>query len=121
MTINKVRDTWKSIAAYTYLIICLFDFLIMPAYTTHLNNQFITETISILEPETRDYAINILERISPKEWKSLTTGSLGGAAFHVCFALILGGSALGGRTFSFGTTGVTVSTVIPPDTKKSEK
>lgn len=117
MAINKVRDTWKSFAAYTYLIICLFDFLIMPAYTTHLNNQFITETIAILEPETRDYAINIIDRISPKEWKSLTTGSLGGAAFHVCFALILGGSALGGRTFSFGTTGVTVSSITQEQKK----
>jgi hypothetical protein len=110
MAVTKVKDTWKSFAAYTYLMICLFDFLIMPAYTTHLNNQFITETISILEPHTRDYAINIIDRISPKEWKSLTTGSTGGVAFHICFALILGGSALGGRTFSFGASGVSITT-----------
>lgn len=70
-TINAaLKDLWRTYAAWVYLIICMFDFLVAPIllalYSANLTKSYI-------------------------EWKPLTI--MGGGVFHLSMGAILGVSA----------------------------
>lgn len=106
---TQTKDTWKAIAAYAYMTICVFDFLVMPAYTSYLNQRFIEETISELEPDSRAYVLEVIDRISLESWSPVTTNNTGGMIFHISFGMILGGTAVTGRTWTISSNGLTSS------------
>lgn len=82
---------WRPAAAWTYLLICLFDFIIMPVYTQR-TNLTITDIVNVTEklrPEDKVSAMNVLMKKS--EWAPLTLA--GGGMFHIAFGAILGVAA----------------------------
>lgn len=82
---------WRPAAAWTYLLICVFDFIIMPVYTqkTNLGINDIIIVTDKLRPEDKVSAMNVL--IKKNEWEPLTLA--GGGMFHIAFGAILGVAA----------------------------
>lgn len=81
-------------AAGIYLLICLFDFIIMPIYTATMNSKL--ENVIISKLETKDfatYANEVIKSVSAnKQWNPLTL--LGGGMFHLAFGSLLTGGAV---------------------------
>jgi hypothetical protein len=82
---------WRPAAAWIYLCICVFDFVIMPAY--HLRSQgtldHIWELSMKLRPEDQLQAVVQLTKRS--SWEPLTLNESG--MFHIAFGAILGVAA----------------------------
>ncbi len=82
---------WRPAAAWIYLSICVFDFVIMPAY--HLRSQgnldHVYELSLRLRPEDQLQAVIQLSRKTA--WEPLTLNESG--MFHISFAAILGVAA----------------------------
>ena len=99
---NSVRDNleesakryWRPLAAYTYIIICLFDFIAMPVFTEvhnrQVNTQAFVEVSKLTSPEVQIKAIEQLN-LGEKDWLPLTLE--GGGLFHIAFGAILGVAA----------------------------
>jgi len=86
---NWLANHWRPIAALVYLFICLFDFVMAPAWV-----GMHTETISELVMAIKDLPVQtqiILAAPRSNEWNPLTL--IGGGLFHVAFGAILGASA----------------------------
>lgn len=115
---EDAKQTWKSIAAYVYLLICVFDFLIMPAYISHLNNKFIQETLAQVEPDTRSYILEIIDRVKIDKWNPVTLQS--GYVFHISFGLILGGAAFTSRSWTLSANGLKSEPNIKVDKDKED-
>jgi hypothetical protein len=82
---------WRPCAAWTYLAICVFDFVAMPVYTAKTNltlEQVITVTRD-LRQEDRLQAITSLLR--KNAWEPITLSESG--MFHIAFGAILGVAA----------------------------
>jgi hypothetical protein len=82
---------WRPAAAWVYLIICIFDFMIMPVW--HLRSQGslnnIYEISMRLRPEDQLQAIvQLAKRTS---WEPITVSD--GSMFHLSFGAILGVAA----------------------------
>lgn len=73
------------------------------------------DTISELEPENRAYVLDVIDRISLDGWSPVTTNNHGGIVFHISFGMVLGGSALSGRTWTISNNGL--SSTPPPKRK----
>jgi hypothetical protein len=82
---------WRSSAAWIYLFICVFDFVVMPIYMarTNLTLDQIMAAAEKLRPEDRVAAINFL--LHKNLWTPLTLVENG--MFHIAFGAILGVSA----------------------------
>ena len=82
---------WRPAAAWIYLLICLFDFVLMPLYvskTNHTMDEIVTVSMR-LRPEDQ---LNALINLSRKNnWQPLTLAESG--MFHVAFGAILGVAA----------------------------
>lgn len=82
---------WRPAAAWVYLSICLFDFVLMPVW--HLRSQVsfdhIWELSMKLRPEDQLQAVVQLTRRT--SWQPITLGD--GSFFHISFGAILGVAA----------------------------
>lgn len=80
---------WRIVAAFVYLFICLFDFVIAPSWV-----GFHRETTAELVMAIKDLSPSVqIILAAPKsfEWNPLTL--IGAGIFHVAFGTILGASA----------------------------
>lgn len=86
-------DNWRHIAAYTYLMICIFDFMGMPIFYEIANPRTSTsELVAIvkpIEPASQVQALQILHE--ERSWEPLTLSE--GGLFHMAFGAILGAAA----------------------------
>jgi len=88
------KKFWRPIAAYVYLIICIFDFMGAPLYIAYQNEQVNSEAFAEIRALTdKDVKLKALEQLDlgSKSWEPLTLQ--GGAFFHLSFGAILGISA----------------------------
>jgi hypothetical protein len=88
------KKFWRPIAAYVYLLICVFDFMGMPMYIAYQNEQVNTEAFAeIRQLQDKDVKLKALEQLDlgSKSWTPLTLS--GGGLFHLSFGAILGISA----------------------------
>lgn len=84
---------WQSLAALTYLVICLFDFVIVPAWVgvVRAMSPSITEQILLLaqlEPLVQQQVLSVLTY----QHEPLTLR--GGGLFHISFGALLTGTAI---------------------------
>lgn len=86
---------WRPAAAIVYLVICLFDFLIIPAIieldVRHKNNA-IYELINENSEENKEYALSLIDKTRVVRWVPLTL--INGGLFHLSFGAILTGAVL---------------------------
>jgi hypothetical protein len=85
-------DGWKTVMASVYAVICLFDFIVAPAYVAHTRirvlNDFENMQLTKLSPAIQDQvAKTITLRHSPFTLE-------GGGMFHIAFGALLTGSAI---------------------------
>lgn len=91
---NGFKKYWRPIAAYVYLLICIFDFVGMPIYVEMHNNQVNTQAFeeirSLQDKEVKIKALESLD-LGKQTWTPLTLQ--GGGLFHLSFGAILGVAA----------------------------
>jgi hypothetical protein len=85
-------EGWKTVLASVYAVICLFDFVVAPAYFAHTRlrvlNDFENMQLAKLSPAIQDQvAKTITLRHSPFTLE-------GGGMFHIAFGALLTGSAI---------------------------
>lgn len=80
---------WRPAAAVIYLIICLFDFIIVPSYIGLYSDTLVEIIMAIkgLPQETQ----NVVLSLKLAQWEPLTLK--GGGLFHLSFGAILGAAA----------------------------
>jgi len=78
-------SNWRTMAGYTYLAICIFDFLIMPAVTHNNMKQLITQA-------DQSYSLALIDKFGGINWQPVTM--VGGGLFHLSFGAILTGVAI---------------------------
>jgi len=94
--LNKTEEpwhNWRTMAGYVYLIICIFDFLVMPAIIQASNadtKEFIIELIK--EQTDKEFVLDVTDRASDAHWQPVTL--IGGGLFHLSFGAILTGAAV---------------------------
>ena len=93
---NVFRRNWRPAAAIVYLLICIFDFVLMPMRLTRFEEQrdydVLFQQIQKLDnPQAQVALINKLN-MSVQEWSPLTLG--GGGMFHLAFGALLTGAAV---------------------------
>ncbi len=85
--------SWRHVAAYVYLVICIVDFMLMPLiYEVRNPRPSDAEVISHVlrvDPQSQVAALQILK--SERTWSPLT--AVGGGVFHLSFGAILGAAA----------------------------
>jgi len=113
-----MENTWKTVAAYVYLTICLFDFLIMPAAITIINRSFTNEIINEIKAEDRKYALEIIDRISLDNWEPVTIYG-GGLVFHLSFGAILTGAAVTDKKWTLTQSAASGSVSVKTEETKS--
>jgi hypothetical protein len=89
------HSIWLPLCSFTYIAICIFDFMVMPVYTafhnTHVEDRIIAELKS--NPTGQDSFITDYEKNTTiKQWNPLTL--LGGGLFHLSFGMLLTGGAI---------------------------
>ena len=85
---------WRQAAAYTYLLICLMDFVVMPVYyewhnARLKNSELIGYVVQFKDGATQIAALQALKE--QRSWHPITLDSSGW--IHVSFGAILGVSA----------------------------
>jgi hypothetical protein len=82
---------WRPCAAWIYLSICVFDFVLMPIYTarTNLKLEQVIQVTKELREEDRLAAITTL--LKKNNWEPLTVAESG--MLHLSFGAILGVAA----------------------------
>lgn len=87
-TESWLNRTWRPAAAVVYLIICMFDFVLAPAFMgfKSANISMMAQSLKGLDPAV---AIAIIQNRTP--WVPLTMQ--GSGLFHVAFGAILGVAA----------------------------
>jgi hypothetical protein len=88
------KKFWRPLAAYIYLLICIFDFVGMPIYVSIANRQInfeVFEEIRKFEDVSVQTAIINKLNVGKDAWTPLTLQ--GGGLFHLSFGAILGVSA----------------------------
>lgn len=85
---NWLNRTWRPMAAVVYLLICLFDFIIAPAFMGFKGSNLsqLAQSLKGLDPAI---AVAIVQNRTP--WQPLTLQ--GSGLFHVAFGAILGVAA----------------------------
>lgn len=83
-------DGWKSLSGFIYLIICMFDFMIVPIWFGLMRNDIvvISEYIKGVEPMVQLEYLKLLT--SQHDPFTLQHGGI----FHIAFGAILTGSVL---------------------------
>ncbi len=91
---HKFKKFWRPIAAYIYLAICVFDFVVGPIWIEQTNQTVNTVAFAeIRKFNDKDVQIAALGNVElgNRSWKPLTL--LGGGLFHLAFGAILGVAA----------------------------
>lgn len=90
-----MKNSWRPIAAYVYLLICLCDFAVMPVYyTVHsssrvMDREQVELALRFKDPTTQ---LEVLRTIRESgSWQPLTLQQSG--LFHMAFGAILGVAA----------------------------
>jgi len=88
------RDYWRPMCGMTYILICVFDFLIMPVvYTSIYRKQDLAHVVELTEKlQGQAQAAVLTALIQSREWKPITLQE--GAFFHLAFGAILTGAAI---------------------------
>jgi hypothetical protein len=93
---NVLGKHWRTACAIIYLVICVFDFLIMPAMLTQYSkeqdySQLFIEISKLESPQAQTALINKID-YSVQTWDPITLQGAG--MFHVAFGAILTGVVL---------------------------
>jgi hypothetical protein len=108
--------SWRHVAAYVYLFICIFDFVLMPAYYEFAHKA--ASDTTVIE-EALKFApaaqVTVLQMLHQGQtWSPLTLQQNG--IFHVAFGAILGAAA-----FTTGTEKVARARMGLPDADSIEE
>ena len=85
---------WRPLAAYVYIMICIFDFMGAPIWLEHANQTVnVAAFEQIAQFEDKDVQMKLIENmeLGNRTWNPLTL--MGGAFFHLAFGGILGVAA----------------------------
>jgi hypothetical protein len=90
---NKLQRFWRPIVAYTYIIICIFDFILMPMWYEISNTTVnIRDSVDLSLKYAPEYQEKVLVGLTTKRvWQPLTLDTAG--TFHLAFGAILGAAA----------------------------
>jgi len=89
---------WRNAAAVVYFIICLFDFVVMPAMVYYKDLDKIHAIEDLIDQDKytatndKEYAIKIIDRITNEQWEPITL--MNGGIFHISYGAILTGATL---------------------------
>jgi len=88
------QTVWLPFAAGTYIIICIFDFMIMPVYVAAHNSKIESRVFASLDgKDVATFAATIQQTAqATKQWNPLTL--LGAGMFHMAFGALLTGGAV---------------------------
>lgn len=85
-----MRENWRPLAAFIYLVINVFDFLIAPVFMGFLTNETTAQFVSSIQG--LDPSVQAILANKPNNgWQPLTL--MGSGMFHISFGAILGVSA----------------------------
>ena len=93
--INKwYQSVWLPFAAATYIVICIFDFIIMPVYVTAHNSRIENAVLRTLDSkDAATFADGLVKaNQAARQWNPLTL--LGAGMFHLAFGALLTGGAV---------------------------
>jgi len=83
---------WKTIAAVTYIAICIMDFLAIPIIISIKDINYFENFQNIIDMVGVDNAMELAKTYKPKEWIPFTLKGAG--LFHISFGAILTGTVL---------------------------
>lgn len=88
------QRTWLPFAAFAYIIICIFDFVIMPLYVTAHNSRIENEVFRSLEGKDAAAFADAMAKTNQatRQWNPITL--LGAGMFHLSFGALLTGGAV---------------------------
>lgn len=88
------QAVWLPFAAGTYIVICIFDFMIMPIYVTAHNSRIENAVLRSLDSKDAATFADGLIRANQaqRQWNPLTL--LGAGMFHLAFGALLTGGAV---------------------------
>ena len=88
------QRVWLPFAAATYIVICIFDFMVMPVYVTTHNSRIENAVFARLEnKDAAEFADSLVKaNQAQRQWNPLTL--IGGGLFHVAFGALLTGGAV---------------------------
>lgn len=88
------QKTWLPFAAFAYIVICIFDFIIMPVYVTAHNSRIENAVFKTLEgKDTLVFADAMIKaNQAARQWNPITL--LGAGMFHLAFGALLTGGAV---------------------------
>lgn len=88
------QTVWLPFAAATYIVICIFDFIIMPVYVTAHNSRIENAVFKTLEAkDAAEFADGLVRaNQAARQWNPLTL--LGAGMFHLSFGALLTGGAV---------------------------
>lgn len=88
------QQIWLPFAAFTYIIICIFDFVVMPIYVTAHNSRIESVVFQKLEgKDTVTFADTLVKsNQAQRQWNPLTL--MGAGMFHLAFGALLTGGAV---------------------------
>ena len=84
------EDSWKGLAAITYLVICIFDFIVVPAWIGVTRPSALD---ILLQARDLDYAL-VAETVRILATQHSPFTLQGGGVFHIAFGAVLTGSVL---------------------------
>lgn len=93
------QQVWLPFAAGTYIVICIFDFMVMPIYVAAHNSRIEARVFNELQgKDVATFATTLSQTAqATKQWNPLTL--LGAGMFHLAFgALLTGGAVTRGMT-----------------------
>lgn len=84
---------WRHFAAYIYLIICIFDFIVMPIVYESNNRMLPVEALRIAQEfqDAGSQELVFTALMTKRAWDPITL--LGAGTFHIAFGAILGAAA----------------------------
>lgn len=86
------KNGWQALAGVVYLLICIFDFIIVPTWIG-LNRIDIQEILTVSKEAVTDPAVQMLliENLTQQHTPFTLQG---GGLFHLAFGALLTGSAI---------------------------
>lgn len=86
-------NSWRHVAAYVYLSICIFDFMGMPVFYEIANPRTsASQLVAVVKPIDAASQVQALQILhEERSWEPLTLSE--GGLFHIAFGAILGAAA----------------------------
>lgn len=88
------QRVWLPFAAATYIVICIFDFIVMPLYVTAHNSRIENAVFRSLDSKDAAAFAEGLVKVNQaqRQWNPLTL--IGGGFLHVSFGALLTGGVV---------------------------